>query len=117
MTDTNSGIVKYIPGLILCVILGWLALQWDQSIHKWQKDYQESEKILKPYLNEGKPLLPFDEYVAKSEGKYKEKLSAFEHGDIKEKPKKPHLLQKIHYETIAATKVIPFKLRFGERMI
>ena len=117
MTDTNSGVMKYVPGFILCIILGWLALQWDQSIHIWQKDYQESEKILKAYLNEGKPLLRFDEYVAKSEGKYKEKLSAFEHGDIKEKPKKPHLLQKIDYETIAATKEIPFKFRFGERMI
>ena len=92
MTDTHSGVMKYVPGFIFCIILGWLALQWDQSIHKWQKDNQESEKILKPYLNEGKPLLPFDEYVAKSEEKYKEKLSAFEHGAIKEKPKKPHLL-------------------------
>src|SRR4030042_615783 len=117
MTDTNSGVMKYVPGFILFIILGWLALQWDQSIHIWQKDYQESEKILKAYLNEGKPLLPFDEYVAKSEEKYKEKLIAFEHGDIKEKPKKPYLLQKIHYETIAATKEIPFKFRFGERMI
>ena len=90
MTDTNNGIVKYIPGLILCMILGWLALQWDQSIHKWQKDYQASEKILKAYTEEGKPFLSFAEYIAKSDEKYKEKLAAFERGELKEKPKKPH---------------------------
>lgn len=117
MTDTNSGIVKYIPGLILCVILGWLALQWDQSIHKWQKDYQESEKILKAYIKEGKSVLPFDEYRAKSEEKYKEKFVAFERGEIKEKPKKPYLLKEKDYETLIATKEIPSKFRFGERMI
>lgn len=117
MTDTNSGIVKYIPGLILCVILGWLALQWDQSIHKWKKDYQESEKILKAYIKEGKSVLPFDEYRAKSEEKYKEKFVAFERGEIKEKPKKPYLLKEKDYETLIATKEIPSKFRFGERMI
>lgn len=116
-SDTNGGIGKYIPGLILCIILGWLALQWDQSIHKWQKDYQESEKILKAYIKEGKPFLPFVEYKAKSEEKYKEKLVAFERGEIKEKPKKPHLLKEKDYENIVATKEIPFKFRFGERMI
>ncbi len=117
MTATNSGIVKYIPGLILCVILGWLALQWDQSIHKWQKDYQESEKILKAYIKEGKSVLPFDEYRAKSEEKYKEKFVAFERGEIKEKPKKLYLLKEKDYETLIATKEIPSKFRFGERMI
>ena len=85
MTDTNTGIVKYIPGLILCIILGWLALQWDQSIHRWQKDYQASEKILKVHTEEGKPFLPFMEYVAKNEEKYQEKLAAFERGEAKEK--------------------------------
>ena len=117
MTDTNSGIVKYIPGFILCMILGWLALQWDQSIHKWQKDYQSSEKILKAHTDEGSPFLPFTEYAAKSTEKYKEKLAAFERGEIKEKPKKPHLLKEHDYETLAATKTIASKFAFGERMI
>jgi hypothetical protein len=85
MTDTNGGIVKYVPGLILCMILGCLALQWDQSIHKWQKDFQESEKILKANIKDGKPFLSFAEYTAKSDEKYKEKLAAFERGEIKEK--------------------------------
>jgi uncharacterized integral membrane protein (TIGR00698 family) len=117
MTDTNSGYVKYIPGLILCIILGWLALQWDQSIHKWQKDFQESEKILNASQKEGGGFLSFPEYMTKSEEKYKEKLSAFERGEIKEKPKKPHIIKEKDYDTIAITKEIPFNFRFGERMI
>lgn len=117
MADTNGGIVKYIPGLILCMILGWLALQWDQSIHKWRKDYQESEKILMVYAKEGQPFLSFAEYAGKSEEKYKEKLAAFKRGETKEKPKKPHLLKEKDYTDLASTKEIPFKFSFGERMI
>jgi uncharacterized integral membrane protein (TIGR00698 family) len=117
MTDTNNGILKYVPGFILCIILGWLALQWDQSIHKWQKEYQACEKILSAYAKDGKPFLPFAEYTAKSDEKYKEKLAAFERGEVKEKPKKPHLLKEKDYETLISTREIPFKYRFGERMI
>jgi len=117
MADTNGGIVKYIPGLILCMILAWLALQWDQSIHNWRKDYQESEKILNAYAKEGQPFLSFAEYAEKSEEKYKEKLAAFERGETKEKPKKPHLLKEKDYTALATTKKIPFKFSFGERMI
>jgi len=88
MTGTNDGIVKYIPGLMLCMILGWLALQWDQSIHRWQKDSEESEKILKASQREGGGFLSFAEYKAERETKYQEKLAAFELGEVKEKPKK-----------------------------
>lgn len=117
MQDMNGGVLKYVPGLILCIILGWLALQWDQSIHKWQKDFQESEKILKASQKEGGVFLSFPEYTEEREKKYQEKLVAFERGEIKEKPKKPHLLKERDYEVVAATKESPFKFRFGERMI
>lgn len=117
ISDTDGGIGKYIPGLILCIILGWLALQWDYSIHGWEKDYLESDKILKTYAKEGKPFLPFDEYKAKSEEKYKEKLGVFERGEIKEKPKKPHLLKKDDYETLVIMKVISPRFKFGAKMI
>ena len=117
MQDMNGGLLKYVPGLILCIILGWLALQWDQSIHKWQKDFQESEKILKASQKEGGVFLSFPEYTEEREKKYQEKLVAFERGEIKEKPKKPHLLKEGDYEVVAATKESPFKFRFGERMI
>jgi uncharacterized integral membrane protein (TIGR00698 family) len=117
MTDTNKGIAQYIPGLILCIILGWIALQWDQSIHKWQKDYQASEKILKANEKDGKPFLSFDEYTAKNEDAFKEKLASFERGEVKEKPKKPYLLKQNDYEALVATKTIASKFAFGERMI
>jgi uncharacterized integral membrane protein (TIGR00698 family) len=117
MQDKNGGIIKYVPGFILCMILGWLALQWDQSIHTWQKDFQESEKILKASLKEGGVFLSFPEYKEDREKKYQEKLAAFERGELKEKPKKPHLLKEKDYEVMAASKEIPFKFRFGERMI
>ena len=116
-SDTNGGIGKYIPGLILCMILGWVALQWDQFIHRWQNDYLESEKILKADKKEGKPFLSFDEYRAKKEEGYKEKVDAFNHGKVKEKPSKPHLLKKDDYETFVTTKEIPFRFKFGEKMV
>ena len=117
MTGTNDGIVKYIPGLMLCMILGWLALQWDQSIHRWQKDSEESEKILKASQREGGGFLSFAEYKAERETKYQEKLAAFELGEVKEKPKKPYLLKEKDYTTLVIAKEIPFKFRFGEKMI
>jgi uncharacterized integral membrane protein (TIGR00698 family) len=117
MQDKKIGILQYVPGFVLCMILGWMALQWDQSIHTWQKDFQESEKILKASQKEGGILLSFPEYKQEREKKYQEKLAAFERGEIKEKPKKPHLIQEKDYEVIAATKEIPSKFRFGERMI
>jgi uncharacterized integral membrane protein (TIGR00698 family) len=94
-----------------------MALQWDQSIHKWQKDFQESEKILKASQKDGAVFLSFAEYTEDREKKYKEKLAAFERGEIKEKPKKPYLIRERDYEALAATIDIPFKFRFGERMI
>ncbi|MFZ5906745.1 MAG: YeiH family protein [Nitrospirota bacterium] len=117
MSDTHGSIVKYIPGLILCMILGWLALQWDQSIHRWQKDYQESAKILKAYEQEGNALVSFAEYKTDKETNYAEKLAAFERGEIQKKPKKPYLLREEDYLSLAATKKIASKFTFGERMI
>ena len=109
--------MKYVPGLILCMILGWLALQWDTSIHKWQKGHQESKKILKAYDKEEQPFFSFTEYAAIKEKKYKEKLAAFESGETKDKPKKPYILKEKDYLALASTKQIPFKFSFGERMI
>lgn len=117
MQDKNGSILHYVPGFVLCIILGWMALQWDQSIHKWQKDFQESEKILKASQKEGWVFLSFPEYRGEREKKYQEKVAAFERGEIKDKPKKPHILPEKDYVSIAAMKEIPFKFRFGERMI
>ncbi len=129
------GLPKMLPGLILCVIFGWLALQWDTTIHAWEKDAKESEKILKSW-DEGKPVLPYADYVqkakdgfAKKEAEFKAKkaeyeahvaaLPAGEKPTLKEpkKPSKPHLLQQADYDKLAQTKSVDGKFAFGKLMI
>jgi uncharacterized integral membrane protein (TIGR00698 family) len=112
----QEGLLKYIPGLILCMILGWSALQWDHSIHGWQKDLKECQKILKATADL-KPPLPFDEYKAKHAEKYEEQLAFYKQGTLKEEPPKPHILKKDIYESLIATKEIPFKFKFGNKML
>lgn len=112
----QEGLLKYIPGLILCMILGWLALQWDHSIHGWQKDLKECQKILKATADQKAPL-PFDEYKAKHAEKYEEQLAFYKQGTLKEEPPKPHILKKDIYESLIATKEIPFKFKFGNKML
>jgi uncharacterized integral membrane protein (TIGR00698 family) len=112
----QEGLLKYIPGLILCMILGWLALQWDHSISGWQKDLTECQKILKANADH-KPPLPFDEYKAKHAEKYEEQLALYKQGTLKEEPQKPHILKKDIYESLIATKEIPFKFKFGNKML
>ncbi len=113
---SQGGLLKYIPGLILCMILGWLALQWDHSIKGWQKDYKECQKILKANAK-GEPPFGFDEYKAKREERYKGQLALYKQGVAKGAPKKPYILEKDVYESLVTTKEIPFKLKFGEKMI
>lgn len=112
----REGLLSYIPGLIVCVILGWIALQWDQSIKAWEGDYDRCQKILKTHV-QGQPALSFDEYVTTHEEEYNEQLALYEQGVKKDKPKAPHLLNKDVYESLVSTRVIPFKLRFGAKMI
>jgi len=114
-TREKEGLLTYIPGLILCMILGWLALQWDYSIHGWQKDFQECQGILKADADR-KTQLPFEEYKAK-EKIYKEQMTLYKQNLLKEEPKKPHLLKKDVYESLIATKEIPFKYKFGNKML
>jgi uncharacterized integral membrane protein (TIGR00698 family) len=120
-----------LPGLVLCMIFGWLALQWDTSIHSWEKDAKESEKVLKAW-NEGKPVLGYDDYVAASkekfaakEAEYKAKKAEYDTGKAAgdqtakapEKPKKPHNLKKGDYEKLAQAKAVDGKFTFGKLMI
>ena len=30
-----------LPGLILCAVFGWLALQWDATMSGWNRDFKE----------------------------------------------------------------------------
>lgn len=105
-----------IPGLILCIIMGWLALQWDHTMSGYRRGYGEAEKILKPYKELGKPLATYEEYKAKKEDAYKGAMTLYQMGIEKKKPSKPFMLEKADYEYIYNTKEIPTKFVFGERV-
>lgn len=112
----QNGLQKYIPGLILCMILGWSALQWDYSMNGWQKNFKECQKILKANAEHKSPLA-FDEYKAKPAEKYKEQLLLYKQGTLKKEPKKPHILKQDIYESLIAAGEIPFKFKFGNKML
>jgi uncharacterized membrane protein YadS len=108
---------KMFPGFVVCLIFAWIGLQWDfYMIGEMRKGYREAEAILKPYKELGKPIKPYEEYIKNKEDAYKGALTLYELGIEKVKPSKPFFLKKADYETIAQTKEIPFKFRFGERM-
>ena len=111
-----KGLPKMLPGLLLCIVLGWLALQWDETTHTWATNQKEAAAILKAE-KEGKPILPFAEYKAKKEDGYKAKVKEFEEGKAKQKPRRPTVLPKADYEQMALAKDMPFKYSFGEKMI
>jgi uncharacterized integral membrane protein (TIGR00698 family) len=120
-----------LPGLILCAVFGWAALQWDSTMSKWNNHFKEAEKVLKA-VNEGKAPADYAAYkqkiadgVAKkneefkaAEAKYKEAVAA---GDksAKEpkKPSRPITLAEGDFNSVAQAKAIPGKLTFGNLMI
>ncbi|MCX8030840.1 MAG: putative sulfate exporter family transporter [Thermodesulfovibrionales bacterium] len=108
---------KILPGLILCVVLGWLALQWDASMGELRKGYRESEAILKPHLELGKPIIPYEDYVKAKEDTYKGALTLYQLGIEKVKPSKPYILPKEDYEKLIQDKSPAFKYSFAERTV
>ncbi len=122
---------KMLPGLILCAVLGWLALQWDATMSKWNNHFKEAEKVLKA-VNEGKAPADYAAYkqkiadsVAKKNEEFKAAQEAFKAaqaaGDksVKE-PKKPSratTLAEGEFNSVAQTKAIPGNLTFGNMMI
>ena len=120
-----------LPGLILCAVFGWLALQWDATMSGWNRDFKEAEKVLKE-VNEGKAPATFAEYKQKQtdgfakrtekfkadEAKFKEAVAA---GDktakAPRKPSKPVPLQEADFNEVVQAKTIPGKLNFGNLMI
>lgn len=120
-----------LPGLILCAVFGWLALQWDATMSGWNRDFKEAEKVLKE-VGEGKAPATFAEYKQKQtdgfakrtekfkadEAKFKEAVAA---GDktakAPRKPSKPVPLQEADFNEVVQAKTIPGKLNFGNLMI
>lgn len=107
---------KMLPGLLLCVMLGWLALQWDEMTSVWANNQKEAAAILK-VEKDGKPILPFAEYKAKKDESFKAKMKEFEEGKAKQKPRRSTVLPKEDYEQLALTKEMPFKYTVGERVL
>lgn len=122
---------RMLPGLILCAIFGWLALQWDASVSNWSREFKEAEKVLKD-VHAGKAPADYAEYKKKKEesqakrneefkaamAKYKEAAAA---GDKSAKePKKPSrsvVLKEADFNQVTQNKTIPGKLSFGDLMI
>lgn len=126
-----ANLPKMLPGLILCAIFGWMALQWDATMGKWNTHFKEAEKVLKA-VNEGKAPADYAAYkqkiadgVAKKAEEFKAAQETYKAakaaGDksVKEpkKPSKPTTLAESEFNSIAQAKAIPGNLSFGNLMI
>lgn len=130
-----KGLPGMLPGLLVCFLLGWLALQWDTSIHQWSREHKAAESILKD-AKPGEAFLPYDAYkkekqerFAGKQAEYQAKLEAHQAAlaqaapaeakklKAPEKPKKPTILKQADYERVVQDKAIPGKLSFGNLMI
>lgn len=110
-----KGLPKMLPGLILCIVLGWMALQWDQSIHKWAGELKEANAVLK-IKADGKEFPAFDAYKAGKDDKWKADAAKAEAAG-KPKPAKPAMLSKDDYQQVTATNAAPGKFSFGDLMV
>ena len=43
---TLRNLPRMLPGLLLCILFGWLALLWDATIHNWEKEYKEAGVVV-----------------------------------------------------------------------
>ncbi|MCX7896948.1 MAG: putative sulfate exporter family transporter [Rhodocyclaceae bacterium] len=121
---------KMLPGLLLCAVFGWLALQWDVTTHNWSREFKEAEKVLKA-VNEGKAPASYDEYKKKLEESYAKKMEEFkaqeaaykeakakgEPAKEPKKPAKPVVLSEADFTQVTQSKAIPGKLSFGDMVI
>jgi uncharacterized integral membrane protein (TIGR00698 family) len=118
------------PGLLVCAVLGWAALQWDVTMHKWQSHYKEAEKVLKE-VKDGKVPASHAEYKQKkdegyakkveefkaAEVAYKEALAKGEKAKAPKKPAKPVLIGEDDFKQVTQSQAIPGRLSFGDLMI
>lgn len=112
---------RMLPGLILCAVFGWLALQWDATMSHWNRDFKEAEKLLKA-VNEGKAPESFAAYQQKHEESFAKKSEEFKaaqaSGDkAAKKPAKPVVLKESDFAQVVQAKAIPGNLNFGNLMI
>lgn len=105
-----------LPGLIVCMILGWLALQWDFTMSELRKGHREADSLIKPFKNLNKPIPSYEDYVKNKEDAYKGALSLHQLGIEPKKPSKPFMLKQAEFVQMDAEKEIPFKFRFAEKV-
>lgn len=55
------GLPKMLPGLLLCIAFGWLALQWDHTTHRWAGEFKEAQSVIKS-KSDGKSFATYDTY-------------------------------------------------------
>lgn len=121
---------KMLPGLILCAVFGWMALQWDTSTHQWSREYKEADKLLKA-VNAGTGVTSFAEYKQKIDDGFAKKTEAFaaaeaaykaavakgEQAKEPKKPSKPLVLKEADFNQVVQAKAIPGRMSFGDTMI
>jgi uncharacterized integral membrane protein (TIGR00698 family) len=121
---------KMLPGLILCAVFGWMALQWDTSTHQWSREYKEADKLLKA-VNAGTGVTSFAEYKQKIDDGFAKKTEAFaaaeaaykaavakgEQAKEPKKPSKPLVLKEADFNQVVQAKTIPGRMSFGDTMI
>jgi uncharacterized integral membrane protein (TIGR00698 family) len=110
------GLPKMLPGLILCMVFGWLALQWDHTTHKWAGEFKEAQSVLKS-KTDGKSFATYDEYKIGKTDKDKQAVTKLDSGAVKEKPKKPTILNKSDYESTTNLAAVPFKFSLGDTVV
>ncbi len=111
-----KGLPKMLPGLILCMVFGWLALQWDHTIHKWASEMKEVNTVLQA-RSAGKAETDYEAYKSAKNTKFKQAMTKFESGETIQKPSKPSFLDQTDYLTIVKTGDVPFKYSFGDTMV
>ncbi|HEX8987518.1 MAG TPA: putative sulfate exporter family transporter [Rhodocyclaceae bacterium] len=122
---------RMLPGLLVCAVFGWAALQWDVTMHKWANHYKEAGKVLKEVTGGSAPAT-FAEYKQKKEEGFAKKNEEFKaaedaykaavaSGDksakAPKKPAKPTVITEDEFNQVAQTKSIPGALSFGDSMI
>ncbi len=107
---------RMLPGLLLCILLGWVALQWDETIHRYQKDYKEAWMILQS-AKDGRTLPDYQEYVQAKRDKYTAALAKYEQGLERQKPSMGHMLSNDLFQTVTGSRNIPTRLKFGSLMV
>jgi hypothetical protein len=84
-----KGLPRMLPGLILCIVFGWSALQWDQTTHRWAGEFKEASAIVK-LKQDNKLPADYDAYKTGKNDKYKAALEKFKAGEVNERRLRGH---------------------------